>query len=130
MRLEEIEEPLMREIRYIDKLVDGGQGRPMEKIPRRSPRRLHTPLRHARQQKAGEVDIGLTATAEAMTKRAFTFPGQGSQAVGMGKDLADAFPEARAVFDEVDAGARPRLAPIMFEGPARRCSSPPMRSRR
>ena len=33
---------------------------------------------------------------------AFTFPGQGSQAVGMGKDLADAFPEARAVFDEVD----------------------------
>ena len=34
---------------------------------------------------------------------AFTFPGQGSQAVGMGKALADAFPVARAVFDEVDA---------------------------
>ncbi|MEQ8697024.1 MAG: malonyl CoA-acyl carrier protein transacylase, partial [Bauldia litoralis] len=33
---------------------------------------------------------------------AFTFPGQGSQAVGMGRALADAFPEARAVFDEVD----------------------------
>ena len=33
---------------------------------------------------------------------AFTFPGQGSQAVGMGKELADAFPAARAVFDEVD----------------------------
>ena len=33
---------------------------------------------------------------------AFTFPGQGSQAVGMGKALADAFPSARAVFDEVD----------------------------
>ncbi len=33
---------------------------------------------------------------------AFTFPGQGSQAVGMGKDLAEAFPEARAVFEEVD----------------------------
>ena len=38
-----------------------------------------------------------------MAKRAFTFPGQGSQAVGMGKDLAEAFPEARAVFDEVAA---------------------------
>ena len=34
---------------------------------------------------------------------AFTFPGQGSQAVGMGKELAAAFPEARAVFDEVEA---------------------------
>src|SRR5580704_2200998 len=38
-----------------------------------------------------------------MTKRAFTFPGQGSQAVGMGRDLAVAYPEAKAVFDEVDA---------------------------
>ena len=34
---------------------------------------------------------------------AFIFPGQGSQAVGMGKELADAFPAAKAVFDEVDA---------------------------
>ena len=34
--------------------------------------------------------------------RALIFPGQGSQAVGMGKALADAYPEARAVFDEVD----------------------------
>lgn len=38
-----------------------------------------------------------------MGKRAFTFPGQGGQAVGMGMDLADVFPEARAVFAEVDA---------------------------
>ena len=37
-----------------------------------------------------------------MAKRAFTFPGQGSQAVGMGKELADAFPAAREVFEEVD----------------------------
>ena len=34
--------------------------------------------------------------------RAFIFPGQGSQAVGMGQALAEAFPQARAVFDEVD----------------------------
>src|SRR5215217_9656059 len=52
-----------------------------------------------------------------MSNRAFTFPGQGSQAVGMGKDLADAFPEARAVFDEVDAALGEKLSATMFEGP-------------
>jgi len=52
-----------------------------------------------------------------MTKRAFTFPGQGSQAVGMGKDLAQDFPEARAVFDEVDAALGQKLSQLMFEGP-------------
>ena len=52
-----------------------------------------------------------------MTKRAFTFPGQGSQAVGMGKDLAAAYPEARAVFLEVDEALDQRLSAIMFEGP-------------
>ncbi len=48
---------------------------------------------------------------------AFTFPGQGSQAVGMGKDLADAFPEARAVFDEVDDALGQKLSDIMWNGP-------------
>jgi [acyl-carrier-protein] S-malonyltransferase len=48
---------------------------------------------------------------------AFTFPGQGSQAVGMGKDLADAFPEARAVFDEVDEALGEKLSSVVFEGP-------------
>lgn len=48
---------------------------------------------------------------------AFTFPGQGSQAVGMGKELADAFPEARAVFDEVDEALGEKLTAIMWEGP-------------
>lgn len=48
---------------------------------------------------------------------AFTFPGQGSQAVGMGKDLADAFPEAQAVFDEVDEALGQKLSAIMWEGP-------------
>ena len=52
-----------------------------------------------------------------MTRSAFTFPGQGSQAVGMGRDLAAAFDEARAVFDEVDEALGEKLSTIMFEGP-------------
>jgi [acyl-carrier-protein] S-malonyltransferase len=50
--------------------------------------------------------------------RAFVFPGQGSQAVGMGKDLADAFPAARQVFAEVDDALGQKLSVIMWEGPA------------
>src|ERR671917_880435 len=50
--------------------------------------------------------------------RALIFPGQGSQAVGMGKALADAFPQARAVFDEVDAALSQKLSQVMWEGPA------------
>ena len=48
---------------------------------------------------------------------AFTFPGQGSQAVGMGKELADSFAEARAVFDEVDDALGEKLTDIMWNGP-------------
>ncbi|MDR9783974.1 ACP S-malonyltransferase [Rhizobium redzepovicii] len=48
---------------------------------------------------------------------AFTFPGQGSQAVGMGKDLAENFAEARAVFDEVDEALGDSLSAVMFNGP-------------
>jgi [acyl-carrier-protein] S-malonyltransferase len=49
---------------------------------------------------------------------AFVFPGQGSQAVGMGKALADAFPAARQVFDEVDAALGEPLSKTMWDGPA------------
>lgn len=49
---------------------------------------------------------------------AFTFPGQGSQAVGMGKALAEAFPVARAVFDEVDSALGQKLSTVIWEGPA------------
>ena len=48
---------------------------------------------------------------------AFTFPGQGSQAVGMGKALAENFASARAVFDEVDAALGQKLSGLMWEGP-------------
>lgn len=46
------------------------------------------------------------------------FPGQGSQKPGMGKDLADAYPEARAVFDAADRALGVSLSTLMFEGPA------------
>lgn len=45
-----------------------------------------------------------------------TFPGQGSQAIGMGKALATAYPEAKAVFDEVDDALGEKLSDLMWEG--------------
>src|SRR3984957_11756863 len=52
-----------------------------------------------------------------MPVHAFIFPGQGSQAVGMGRDLAAAFAAAREVFEEVDETLRQKLSKLMFEGP-------------
>src|ERR1700755_2162087 len=50
-------------------------------------------------------------------KRAFVFPGQGPQAPGMGKALAEAFLTARLLFEEVDDALSQRLSRLMFEGP-------------
>src|SRR6185295_2436186 len=49
--------------------------------------------------------------------RVFLFPGQGSQKVGMGKELADAFSAARHVFQEVDDALSQKLSKLMWEGP-------------
>lgn len=66
----------------------------------------------------------MTNTAEQVTpviytakQTAFIFPGQGSQKVGMGKDFFDAYPQSKAVFDEVDAAIGKPLSKIIFEGP-------------
>jgi [acyl-carrier-protein] S-malonyltransferase len=53
-----------------------------------------------------------------MAKVAFVFPGQGSQAAGMGRDLFETYPEARAVFERADTALGEPLARLCFEGPA------------
>lgn len=52
-----------------------------------------------------------------MAKIAFIFPGQGSQVVGMGRDIADRYPEGRAVFERADAALGEALSRLCFEGP-------------
>ncbi len=49
-------------------------------------------------------------------KRAFIFPGQGAQTIGMGRDLAQAYPAAQAVFDEVDEALGEKLSDLIWEG--------------
>jgi len=53
-----------------------------------------------------------------MTKIAWVFPGQGSQSVGMGRDVFDASPAGRAVFEEADAALGESLSGLCFDGPA------------
>lgn len=50
--------------------------------------------------------------------RAYVFPGQGAQTIGMGRELADAYPAAKAVFDEVDAALGEKLSELIWEGDA------------
>lgn len=57
------------------------------------------------------------ATVSVADRRALVFPGQGSQAVGMGRELAERFAEARLVFEEVDAALDQHLSRLMAEGP-------------
>lgn len=58
-----------------------------------------------------------SGASRTMTTYAFTFPGQGSQVVGMGKELSDSFETARRVFEEVDEALGEPLSRMLFEGP-------------
>lgn len=71
---------------------------------------------------AGAVSLPVIESAEsspapAADRRALVFPGQGSQTVGMGRELADRFPIARRVFEEVDEALGQKLSQLMAEGP-------------
>jgi [acyl-carrier-protein] S-malonyltransferase len=68
-------------------------------------------------QATGHRTITGVNRADPHMTRAFVFPGQGSQAVGMGQALAEAFPAARLVFEEVDDALKQKLSRLMFEGP-------------
>src|SRR6202035_5862139 len=66
----------------------------------------------------GSPDVSKIAVSKtAATKIAFIFPGQGSQAVGMGKDLAGKYPIARQTFEEADEALGYKLSQVCFEGP-------------
>src|SRR4030067_2956309 len=52
-----------------------------------------------------------------MSKVAYIFPGQGSQSVGMGRDLYETFPAAKAVFDQADKALGFAISRLCFEGP-------------
>src|SRR4029077_7123993 len=67
---------------------------------------------------APAVSLALLQGASGQMAAAFVFPGQGSQAVGMGRALADAFAPARRVFEEVDAALGARLSNTIWNGPA------------
>jgi len=69
----------------------------------------HFPAAHSAYRLSTRVFADMT--------RAFVFPGQGSQAVGMGRELAEAFEVARLTFEEVDDALDQRLSRLMFEGP-------------
>ncbi len=59
----------------------------------------------------------MTTTESGVLKIAFLFPGQGSQVVGMGKDLADKYPTARQTFEEADEALGLKISQLCFEGP-------------
>ena len=90
--------------------------RPVEREGRAQRRRDGVPLRgRAASSSASSGDIAAAAVPQPVI--AFIFPGQGSQKVGMGKALADAFPICRETFEEADAALGEPLSRLCFDGP-------------
>lgn len=69
-------------------------------------------------RQAAEIGLAHAIWRNGLMARCFVFPGQGSQTVGMGLALAEAFPAARETFEEIDDALGRRLSKLMFEGPA------------
>lgn len=70
-----------------------------------------------RRRKVAAVNDIFTNTGSDMARTALLFPGQGSQYVGMAKDVCGAFPEARHVIEEIEECLKTKLSKVMFEGP-------------
>src|SRR5207237_2029382 len=89
------------------------------RVDQRRPERLDDG--HRRRHELGQRALALVGerseTEVLGMKVAFVFPGQGSQSVGMGQALAQAFPEARAALDEADAALGFPLSKLMADGP-------------
>src|SRR5580692_9962322 len=62
----------------------------------------------------GNSELSMTNSTSSLV---FLFPGQGSQSVGMGKELADNYPVARRIFEEADEALGYQLSQLCFEGP-------------
>src|SRR5689334_22607523 len=91
-------------------------GRPFSSQPGSSGNALYT---HERGEgKHRKLTLSRPGAWSRHMAAAFMFPGQGSQAVGMGQALAENFAPARAVFNEVDAALGEKLTAVMWEGPA------------
>ena len=73
--------------------------------------------RFSRDRLISQIEQGIGGLTVSRIVIAFVFPGQGSQRVGMGQALAEAFPECRAVFDEADEALGEPLSRVCFEGP-------------
>ena len=79
--------------------------------------RYAAPIMAARSSRRKANPASLHSRYRSLMKSAYVFPGQGAQSVGMGRDIYDAFPAAKDVFDEADRTVGFSLSSLCFDGP-------------